>query len=85
MIIVMYNDYYNHNDYPLVLIAFIIICISFVYVIGRFSTLSIVQEFGCDGKSNSTFQYDLCGVCGGQSNTCQKMSGRYTEGQQNRE
>ncbi|KAK7455915.1 hypothetical protein BaRGS_00039449, partial [Batillaria attramentaria] len=38
-------------------------------------------ELGCDGKSGSQYSFDKCGVCGGQGNTCRKMTGTYNQGQ----
>ncbi|KAG9270386.1 A disintegrin and metalloproteinase with thrombospondin motifs 13 [Astyanax mexicanus] len=39
------------------------------------------QEFGCDGVLHSRKVEDLCGVCGGNSSTCQLISGSYTGGE----
>ncbi|XP_019640957.1 PREDICTED: A disintegrin and metalloproteinase with thrombospondin motifs 18-like [Branchiostoma belcheri] len=39
--------------------------------------------FGCDGLPNSGTVFDRCGVCDGNGNTCQPMSGTYTAGQKN--
>ncbi|KAK7095028.1 hypothetical protein V1264_006491 [Littorina saxatilis] len=38
------------------------------------------RSFGCDGKTGSQYQFDRCGVCGGQGNTCSKQSGAYNKG-----
>uniref|UniRef100_W5K1A9 ADAM metallopeptidase with thrombospondin type 1 motif, 13 n=1 Tax=Astyanax mexicanus TaxID=7994 RepID=W5K1A9_ASTMX len=38
-------------------------------------------QFGCDGVLHSRKVEDLCGVCGGNSSTCQLISGSYTGGE----
>ncbi|CAH1272360.1 ADAMTS18 [Branchiostoma lanceolatum] len=39
--------------------------------------------FGCDGQPNSGTVFDRCGMCDGNGNTCQPMSGTYTAGTKN--
>ncbi|XP_025113419.1 uncharacterized protein LOC112575657 [Pomacea canaliculata] len=41
----------------------------------------ICLSFGCDGKSGSSYQFDTCGVCGGQGETCSKITGKYSQGE----
>ncbi|XP_069122037.1 A disintegrin and metalloproteinase with thrombospondin motifs 6-like isoform X5 [Argopecten irradians] len=41
------------------------------------------RKFGCDGHLNSGREFDKCGVCGGQGNTCTAHRGTYDRGQAN--
>ncbi|KAI5098766.1 A disintegrin and metalloproteinase with thrombospondin motifs 15-like [Silurus meridionalis] len=34
---------------------------------------------GCDGKLSSNLKFDKCGVCGGNNQNCQKISGAFTK------
>lgn len=36
------------------------------------------QSVGCDNKLESGVKYDHCGVCGGDSSTCNLVRGEYT-------
>ncbi|XP_076436505.1 A disintegrin and metalloproteinase with thrombospondin motifs 15-like isoform X2 [Babylonia areolata] len=38
------------------------------------------RDFGCDGKTASSYEYDKCRVCGGTGATCRRVSGTYTQG-----
>ncbi|XP_071156036.1 A disintegrin and metalloproteinase with thrombospondin motifs 16-like isoform X1 [Mytilus edulis] len=42
------------------------------------------EEFGCDGHHKSGLQFDKCGVCNGNGNTCQEHRGHYKEGTANK-
>ena len=37
------------------------------------------QQLGCDLKLNSKQLVDECGVCGGKSDTCRKVQGRFSQ------
>ncbi|XP_014770580.1 ADAMTS-like protein 2 [Octopus bimaculoides] len=37
------------------------------------------KKVGCDNHLDSRQKLDMCGICGGQNDTCRKIEGRYTE------
>lgn len=39
-----------------------------------------IQVVGCDGKLYSSKNIDKCGICGGNGDTCYRISGSFRKG-----
>ncbi|XP_067660632.1 A disintegrin and metalloproteinase with thrombospondin motifs 15-like [Haliotis asinina] len=40
------------------------------------------RAFGCDGVSDTTARLDICGICSGSNNTCEKKTGSFFRGEE---